>query len=144
MAQTKVTRASRAARKQVDRPVKADIERAAERIERASAQQRLQAELASSDDAAETGDPRAEVDDLHEVLKAAAYIFETGEEVPGLKSADAVLREGLRAAIADFELLGALASTGTAPDTRDFFRAESRCRLALKLADYRARFGGAS
>lgn len=123
MAQTKVTRRPSTPKTRARRPVNAEpvdpaIQRKADQI-------------------------GAELDALHEVLKAADLVFESGNEVPGRASAELVLREGLRAAIADFELLAALANEGTAPDFRDFYRAESRCRLALALADYRSKVGGA-
>lgn len=70
------------------------------------------------------------------VVKEAVAMFESGDELPSVPSSTQVLREGLRAAIADFELLAALAGDGSSPEYRDFWRAEHRCRLAIALAEY--------
>jgi hypothetical protein len=80
-----------------------------------------------------------ELEVLRKLADIAAGIYESGDETEA--TAEAVLREALRTASADLDLLSEASGNGLGgPDSMSFVRAQRRIELALALSEYRADF----
>lgn len=124
-----VTKKRRTTKSRAEKPVSAEILRAAERSKLMCDTARVEAQKVLN-----------EVKALRKVADAAELVFQ--HEGIGDPTPIDILREALRAAKDDFEILGDSAQSELGvPHGMVFARAQRRLDLALALADYRERFG---
>jgi hypothetical protein len=111
-----------------EQPVRSGIHRAAKRIG-------LEPAETSADELDRTDE---ELDALRNLVQVAEGVFEHDGES---SAPVALLREALRSARADFDLLGDASGCGSALGGLTFIRCVRRIDLALALAEYRESFG---
>lgn len=124
-----VTKKRRTTKSRAEKPVSAEILRAAERSKLMCDTARVEAQKVLN-----------EVKALRKVADAVELVFQhdgIGDPAP-----IDILREAIRCAQDDFEILGDSAQSELGvPHHMVFSRAQRRLDLALALADYRERFG---